>query len=181
MPRPAPSSLSGARRDQEKLTDPGDRRRARPHRDDDQVCENLPGQRLNFRRHRRREEQRLPRLGQLSDNALNIRDEAHAETYQWVERTLRQYGYLTRPRAEKGLLRQYLNDQALVERVNGAVVRKQMGYGHIPQSEAEKIQQFYRETLNAYLNFHRPCGFATEVVDKRRGKVRKRYDSYRNV
>jgi hypothetical protein len=52
-----------------------------------------------------------------------------------------------------------------------------MGYGHIPQSQAQKIQRFYRETLNIYLNFHRPCGFATEVVD-RRGKGRKRYDTY---
>lgn len=69
------------------------------------------------------------------------------------------------------------NDQALVESKNGSVIRKQMGYLHIPQSEAEKIQRFYRETLNLYLNFHRPCGFATEVVD-RRGKVRKRYDTY---
>lgn len=70
-----------------------------------------------------------------------------------------------------------INDQALVEGKNGSIVRKQMGYAHIPQSEAQKIQRFYRETLNIYLNFHRPCGFATEVVDKR-GKVRKRYDHY---
>lgn len=69
------------------------------------------------------------------------------------------------------------NDQALVESKNGSVVRKQMGYGYIPQGEAEKIQRFYRQTLNVYLNFHRPCGFATEIVDKR-GKVRKRYDTY---
>ncbi len=69
------------------------------------------------------------------------------------------------------------NDQALVEGKNGRIVRQQMGYGHIPQSEAEKIQHFYRETLNVYLNFHRPCGFATAVVD-RRGKVRRRYETY---
>jgi hypothetical protein len=69
------------------------------------------------------------------------------------------------------------NDQALVEGKNGSIVRKQMGYGHIPQSEAQKIQQFYQETLNVYLNFHRPCGFATEVVDQR-GKVRKHYETY---
>lgn len=30
------------------------------------------------------------------------------------------------------------NDQALVEGKNGSVVRKQMGYAHIPQSEAQK-------------------------------------------
>ncbi len=70
------------------------------------------------------------------------------------------------------------NDQALVESKNGSIVRKQMGYGYIPQGEAQKIQRFYRETLNVYLNFHRPCGFATEIVDKR-GKVRQRYDTYR--
>lgn len=69
------------------------------------------------------------------------------------------------------------NDQALVEGKNGSIVRKQMGYGWIAQSEAEKIQAFYRQTLNVYLNYHRPCGYATEVVD-RNGKIRKRYDSY---
>jgi len=69
------------------------------------------------------------------------------------------------------------NDQALVEDRNGRIVRKQMGYGHIPKGEAEKIQQFYTEALNVYLNFHRSCGFATEVVDKR-GKGRKHYDTY---
>lgn len=69
------------------------------------------------------------------------------------------------------------NDQALVEGKNGSIVRKQMGYGWIAQEQAEKIQAFYRKTLNVYLNYHRPCGYATEVVD-RKGKIRKRYDAY---
>lgn len=69
------------------------------------------------------------------------------------------------------------NDQALIEGKNGSIVRKQMGYGHIPKSEADKIQRFYKERLNLYLNFHRPCGFATEKTD-RRGKIRKCYDTY---
>ena len=69
------------------------------------------------------------------------------------------------------------NAQALVEGKNGSIVRKQMGYGWIAQSQAEKIQTFYSRTLNVYLNYHRPCGFATQVVD-RKGKIRKRYDSY---
>jgi len=68
-------------------------------------------------------------------------------------------------------------DQALVEGKNGSIVRKQMGYLYIPKGEAGKIQRFYKETLNVYLNFHRPCGFATEVIDGR-GRVRKRYDTY---
>jgi len=69
------------------------------------------------------------------------------------------------------------NDQALVEGKNGSIVRKQMGYNYIDQGEAGKIHAFYARTLNVYLNFHRPCGFATEFVD-RKGKIRKRYDSY---
>jgi len=28
-----------------------------------------------------------------------------------------------------------------------------------------------------YLNYHRPCGYATQVVD-RKGKTRKRYEAY---
>ncbi len=69
------------------------------------------------------------------------------------------------------------NDQALVETKNGSVVRKQMGYGYIQAEEAQKIHRFYRETLNVYLNFHRPCGFAREKVDGK-GRRRKRYDTY---
>ena len=66
-----------------------------------------------------------------------------------------------------------------------------MGHWHIPQSEATKIQSFYsargisssaiipqaKETFNEYLNFHRPCGFATETVDEK-GKIKKKYETY---
>ena len=69
------------------------------------------------------------------------------------------------------------NDQALVECKNGAIIRKQMGYMHIPQSEADKIQHFYTETLNEYLNFHRPCGFATDTMNSK-GKITKHYHDY---
>ena len=69
------------------------------------------------------------------------------------------------------------NDQALVEGKNGSIIRKQMGHWHIPQSEATKIQAFYKETFNTYLNFHRPCGFATETVDEK-GKIKKKYETY---
>lgn len=71
-------------------------------------------------------------------------------------------------------------DNALVEGKNGAVVRKHMGYGLIGSQWANQIHDFYAEFLNPYLNFHRPCGFATVEVD-RRGKRRRRYpaDDYR--
>ncbi len=65
-------------------------------------------------------------------------------------------------------------DNALVEGKNGAVVRKHMGYGLIGSEWAEHIHRFYREHLNPYLNFHRPCGFATLEVNAR-GKRRRRY------
>src|SRR5215471_5925447 len=65
-------------------------------------------------------------------------------------------------------------DNALVEGKNGAVIRKLIGYGHIAGEHAEALQKFYREHLNPYLNFHRPCGFATVSWDQR-GKRQRKY------
>lgn len=69
------------------------------------------------------------------------------------------------------------NDNALVESKNGSVIRKHMGYWHIPTRYASRVNAFYRAHLNEYLNFHRPCGFATRTVD-RKGKVRKVYKTW---
>lgn len=69
------------------------------------------------------------------------------------------------------------NDNALVEGKNGAIVRKYMGYIHIPKRHAARINRFYRQHLNPYLNFHRYCGFATDYMDDR-GKIRKKYETY---
>ena len=66
------------------------------------------------------------------------------------------------------------NDNALVEGKNGAIIRKHMGYGHIARGHAARIDGFYRRYLNPYLNFHRPCGFAT-VSYNPRGKRQRRY------
>lgn len=68
----------------------------------------------------------------------------------------------------------HCNDNALAECKNGAIVRKHMGYVHIPQSFAPLVDQFYKDHLNIYLNYHRPCGFATIVTGKR-GKQKKVY------
>jgi transposase InsO family protein len=65
-------------------------------------------------------------------------------------------------------------DNGLVEGKNGAVIRKHIGYGHIPGKYAERVQKFYTAHFNPYLNFHRPCGFA-RVVEGARGKRRKVY------
>ena len=65
-------------------------------------------------------------------------------------------------------------DNALVEGKNGAVIRKLIGYGQIAGLHAAALQNFYREHLNPYLNFHRPCGFATVSLDER-GKRQRKY------
>lgn len=69
------------------------------------------------------------------------------------------------------------NDNALVESKNGTVVRKHLGYAHIPKRHAGEINSFYRIYLNPYLNFHRYCAFPTEYVDEG-GKIRKVYEIY---
>ncbi|MHB1203038.1 MAG: hypothetical protein ACYCZC_07840 [Acidithiobacillus sp.] len=66
------------------------------------------------------------------------------------------------------------NDNALVESKNGSVVRKHLGYAHIPSRFAQRVNQFTQNILSPYLNFHRPCFFPTKVVDAK-GRVRKRY------
>lgn len=66
------------------------------------------------------------------------------------------------------------NDNALVESKNGSVVRKHMGYGHIPARAANACNVFLRAHLWPYLNFHRPCHFSTTQIDAK-GRQRKRY------
>jgi transposase InsO family protein len=65
-------------------------------------------------------------------------------------------------------------DNALVEGKNGSIVRKHIGYGHIASEHAAALQKFYTAQLNPYLNYHRPCGFATVSLDAR-GKRQRRY------
>lgn len=66
------------------------------------------------------------------------------------------------------------NDNALAESKNASVVRKHMGYSHIPQKYAKPINAFYEGVFNAWLNMHRPCLFATEIVSDK-GKIKKVY------
>jgi transposase InsO family protein len=66
------------------------------------------------------------------------------------------------------------NDNALAEGKNASVVRKHMGYSHIPKKFAGPINQFYEKTFNPWLNLHRPSLFATDVVNSK-GKVKKVY------
>jgi len=65
-------------------------------------------------------------------------------------------------------------DNALVESKNGAVIRKHLGWTHIASRHAEAVNQFHRQYLNPYLNFHRPCGIP-ELRMLARGKIKRVY------
>lgn len=67
------------------------------------------------------------------------------------------------------------NDNALIESKNGSVVRKHMGRWHIPKYEARKINGFYRDCFNEFLNFHRMCAYPTTTVSED-GKKKKIYE-----
>ena len=77
-------------------------------------------------------------------------------------------GQFTKSRAR------HCNDNALVEGKNGAVIRTYLGYDHIPQRFAPRVNAFTQGVLSPYLNYHRPCLFATEQRDAT-GRVRKHY------
>jgi len=66
------------------------------------------------------------------------------------------------------------NDNGLVETKNGSVLRKNLGYSHIPQSCAESLNRYHNDYLNPYINFHRPCFFPVSIIDHR-GRIKKTY------
>ncbi|HSS65763.1 MAG TPA: integrase [Gammaproteobacteria bacterium] len=69
------------------------------------------------------------------------------------------------------------NDNGLVESKNGAVIRKHMGHTHIAAPHAARIQRFYQQHFNPYLNFHRPCG-QPELITDAKGKQKRVYRRY---
>lgn len=68
-------------------------------------------------------------------------------------------------------------DNGLVETKNGAVIRKHIGYGYINAGHADRINDFYREYLNPYLNYHRPCAQPDVKIDEK-GRKRVSYKRY---
>jgi transposase InsO family protein len=65
-------------------------------------------------------------------------------------------------------------DNGLVESKNGAIIRKHIGFGYIEAQHAEAVDQFHRQYLNPYLNFHRPCA-VPKIVTQANGKRRRVY------
>ncbi len=66
------------------------------------------------------------------------------------------------------------NDNALVESKNASVVRRYLGYDHIPRRHAALVNDFLRDALAPFLNYHRPCHFPVETTDAK-GRKRKTY------
>jgi transposase InsO family protein len=68
-------------------------------------------------------------------------------------------------------------DNGLVETKNGVVIRKALGYLHIPRTadNALAINRWYATWFNPWLNFHRPCAFRETSIDEKTGKVTHRY------
>lgn len=116
----------------------------------------------------------IPVLEQLLDQFPFVILSFHADNgseyiNQHVARLLKKLLIeLTKSRARQS------NDNALVESKNGSVVRKHLGYGHIPQRWAPLVNQFHQDYLNPYINYHRPCFFPVTKVDAK-GKQRKTY------
>ena len=77
-------------------------------------------------------------------------------------------GQFTKSRARRS------NDNALAEGKNAAVVRKYLGYAHIPRRFAPQINDFNHNILSPFLNYYRPCLYPTEIIDPK-GRLRKRY------
>jgi len=68
-------------------------------------------------------------------------------------------------------------DNGLVESKNGAIIRKHLGYGHIDAQHAAAMDQFHRQHLNPYINFHRPCA-VPKVLTEANGKRRRVYERW---
>lgn len=67
-------------------------------------------------------------------------------------------------------------DNGLVESKNGAVIRKALGYLHIPRTadNVAAINRWYSAWFVPYLNFHRPCAYRVTTIDVR-GKQKHTY------
>ena len=66
------------------------------------------------------------------------------------------------------------NDNALAEAKNGAIVRKHLGYAHIPGRFAAQVNAFTLDVLSPYVNYHRPCFFPRTTLDEK-GRQRRLY------
>jgi hypothetical protein len=67
-------------------------------------------------------------------------------------------------------------DNGLAETKNGSIIRKALGWIHIPRTpdNVAAINRWYSAWFVPYLNFHRPCGYRVTTIDTK-GKRTHRY------
>jgi transposase InsO family protein len=68
----------------------------------------------------------------------------------------------------------HCGDNGLAEAKNAAIVRKHIGFGYIDAQHAQTVDQFHRQHLNPYINYHRPCAVPT-IITEANGKRRRVY------
>jgi transposase InsO family protein len=68
----------------------------------------------------------------------------------------------------------HCGDNGLVESKNGAIIRKHVGFGYIDAEHAAVVDEFHRQHLNPYVNFHRPCA-VPNIITEANGKRRRIY------
>ena len=68
----------------------------------------------------------------------------------------------------------HCGDNGLVESKNGAIIRKHIGYGYINAQHAAAMDEFHRQHLNPYVNFHRPSA-VPKIIIAANGKRRRVY------
>jgi len=119
----------------------------------------------------------LPAISQIIDQypfvIFNFHSDRGGETINYLVANLLQRLLIKQTKSRS----YHVNDNALVETKNGAVVRKNMGWEHINQGLADQISQYYQNFFNPYLNYHRPCGFPTIMVDEK-GRKERLYQTY---
>jgi len=57
-------------------------------------------------------------------------------------------------------------------------LRKNLGFFHINQSIVSEFNHFFTNWFNPYLNYHRPCGYVTEIETDFKGREKKIYGQY---
>ena len=112
-------------------------------------------------------------LKQIPFKVWNFHSDNGSEYINHVVAEILQYLFIDQTKSRS----RHSNDNALAEGKNGSRIRKHMGYWYIPKKFAKDVDCFYKNYFNIYLNFHRPCGFATTTTDIR-GKEKKKYDIY---
>ncbi|MBI2591139.1 MAG: hypothetical protein HYW34_00445 [Candidatus Brennerbacteria bacterium] len=100
--------------------------------------------------------------------AALFRGSSRKEKYAWAEATLIRFRYARLRKKERSSVREF--------------IRKITGYSDIQTKRLigqylDSGKVLLQSCFNEYLNFHRPCGFATVIVDAK-GKEKKIYNVY---